>query len=52
MEAAGLGIFMISACTFGTILEYPTAAPGRRKRNGTACLPTGSRRFGSGPFRA
>ena len=25
MEAAGLGIFMISACIFGTILEYPTS---------------------------
>ena len=25
MEAAGLGIFMISACTFGTILEYPAS---------------------------
>jgi len=23
MEAAGLGIFMVSACTFATILEYP-----------------------------
>ena len=23
MEAAGLGIFMISACAFGTLLEYP-----------------------------
>ncbi len=23
MEAAGLGIFMISACVFATILEYP-----------------------------
>jgi aquaporin Z len=23
MEAAGLGIFMISACTFGTIMEHP-----------------------------
>ncbi|MFQ5683048.1 MAG: hypothetical protein ACE5HC_07220 [Candidatus Binatia bacterium] len=25
MEAAGLGIFMVSACTFGTILEYPAS---------------------------
>ncbi len=25
MEAAGLGIFMVSACVFGTILEYPTS---------------------------
>ncbi len=25
MEAAGLGIFMISACVFGTILEYPAS---------------------------
>jgi aquaporin Z len=25
MEAAGLGIFMLSACVFGTILEYPTS---------------------------
>ncbi len=23
MEAAGLGMFMISACVFATILEYP-----------------------------
>lgn len=23
MEAAGLGLFMLSACTFGTLLEYP-----------------------------
>lgn len=23
MEAAGLGIFMISACAFATMLEYP-----------------------------
>src|SRR5437879_738446 len=23
MEAAGLGIFMLSACTFGVLLEYP-----------------------------
>ncbi|MFQ5539713.1 MAG: aquaporin, partial [Candidatus Binatia bacterium] len=25
IEAAGLGIFMLSACVFGTILEYPTS---------------------------
>ena len=29
MEAAGLGIFMISACTFGVILEHP-ASPVRQ----------------------
>jgi len=23
VEAAGLGIFMVSACAFATILEYP-----------------------------
>ena len=23
MEAAGLGFFMLSACTFGTLLEHP-----------------------------
>lgn len=26
MEAAGLGIFMVSACVFGTILEHPGSA--------------------------
>ena len=25
MEAAGLGLFMISACLFGTVLEHPTS---------------------------
>ncbi len=25
MEAAGLGLFMVSACVFGTILEYPAS---------------------------
>ncbi len=25
MEASGLGIFMVSACVFGTIIEYPTS---------------------------
>jgi aquaporin Z len=29
MEAAGLGIFMVSACGFGTLLEYP-ASPVRQ----------------------
>jgi aquaporin Z len=26
MEAAGLGLFMIAACVFGTLLEYPASA--------------------------
>jgi aquaporin Z len=25
MEAAGLGLFMISACCFGALLEHPTS---------------------------
>ena len=25
MEAAGLGLFMLSACMFGTLIEYPTS---------------------------
>ena len=25
MEAAGLGIFMLSACIFGTLLEHPAS---------------------------
>ncbi len=29
MEAAGLGLFMLSACLFGTLLEHP-ASPGRQ----------------------